>query len=179
MRAAGSPADRFAEKTCPAPPSECLLWLGAVNNMGYGMILVGGRGGKLTLAHRLAWELSHGPVPQGALVLHKCDTPSCVNERHLFLGDQFANMADMVQKGRSKSARMTHCKHGHERTADSCYVYTSPKREIRCKACVADRAARYKASHPWAAKAAAKRQGDKRREMRHAAKAAAITTKGK
>jgi predicted XRE-type DNA-binding protein len=51
-------------------------------------------------SHRLAWIAANGPIPAGMLVLHKCDTPSCVNAEHHFLGDYAANAADMAAKGR-------------------------------------------------------------------------------
>lgn len=52
-------------------------------------------------AHRLAWELTYGPIPEGKHVLHKCDVPCCCNPSHLFLGDPAINAADKMKKGRS------------------------------------------------------------------------------
>jgi hypothetical protein len=52
------------------------------------------------LAHRIAYELECGPVPEGMFVLHRCDNPPCVRVSHLFLGTRADNLADMRAKGR-------------------------------------------------------------------------------
>jgi hypothetical protein len=54
-------------------------------------------------AHRIAYELHVGPIPDGAYVLHRCDVKPCCNPAHLFLGDQAANMRDKSEKGRAKA----------------------------------------------------------------------------
>lgn len=77
----------------------CWNWTGKRNGGGYGVVNVEG---KTPLAHRVAWSLVNGPVPEGQRVLHRCDNPSCVRPDHLFLGTQADNLADMRQKGRAK-----------------------------------------------------------------------------
>jgi hypothetical protein len=91
-------AERLEHNSIPEPNSGCLLWLGRVNDDGYGLF---GRPGRR--AHRVAWEAHNGPIPDAMDVLHKCDVRSCINDDHLFLGTQADNMADKVAKGRHVS----------------------------------------------------------------------------
>lgn len=72
----------------------CWLWNGATQSKGYGCF-------GPYLAHRYGYELQHGPIPEGMLVCHHCDTPRCVRGDHLFLGTHQDNMADMVAKQRA------------------------------------------------------------------------------
>lgn len=76
---------------------DCRVWPLAKTHNGYG--LVGYQGAQLR-AHRLAWVLTHGEIPDGMMVLHKCDNPPCCNPDHLFLGTQMDNMRDRHEKGR-------------------------------------------------------------------------------
>lgn len=56
------------------------------------------------MAHRVAWRLFVGDIPEGAVVCHRCDTPPCANPDHLFIGTQADNVADMMRKGRHRAA---------------------------------------------------------------------------
>lgn len=92
----GDLATRFAAKVEP-DPSGCLLWTATTVGMGYGHIWADGR---LQLAHRVAWTMKNGEIPAGALVLHKCDVPACVNTDHLYLGDALQNARDRKDRDR-------------------------------------------------------------------------------
>lgn len=67
--------------------------------MGYGKVWRAECGKKI-FAHRVAWELVKGEIPQDQCVLHRCDNPQCVNPDHLFLGSHKDNAADRDAKGR-------------------------------------------------------------------------------
>lgn len=104
-RKAGSVESRFwsyVEKT-----ETCWLWTGTLTANGYGRLRVGR---KKVLAHRLAYELTNGPIPVGIRACHDCDKNypvgdttyrRCVRPDHLFLGTDADNMADSKRKGRN------------------------------------------------------------------------------
>lgn len=79
---------------------DCWEWIGHRNRKGYGITQAGG---KQRLAHRVAYELTNGPIPYGRCVLHRCDNPACIRLDHLFLGTLADNNADMDAKGRRRS----------------------------------------------------------------------------
>jgi len=89
----------FEAKYIPEPNCGCWLWTGATNSRGRGSVGIPGSRQTIT-AHRLAYLLFRGPIPDGLHVLHSCDMPLCVNPDHLFLGTHQDNMDDCRAKGR-------------------------------------------------------------------------------
>jgi hypothetical protein len=86
-------ADRFWPKV--AKGDGCWLWTAAKGHKGYGSF-------EHHNAHRIAYQLEYGPIPDGLFVLHRCDNPPCCRPDHLFLGTNADNMRDAFAKGRIK-----------------------------------------------------------------------------
>ena len=94
--------ERFEEKYIPEPNSGCWIWTAFTDRHGYGKFIVAGQ---MKLAHRVSWEIENGSIPENQCVLHRCDTPCCVNPSHLFIGTHRDNMRDMANKGRCYDGR--------------------------------------------------------------------------
>ena len=90
--------ERF-DKHIEMIPDGCWVWMGASYLNGYGVIRINS---KSMSAHRIAWKLRNGEIPDGLCVLHRCDNNFCVNHNHLFLGTPKENTEDMIKKGRHK-----------------------------------------------------------------------------
>lgn len=81
-----------------AGADACWIWTACRDHKGYGQLRIHS---KSILAHRYAYILEHGEIPDGMFVCHHCDNPSCVNPTHLFLGTNTDNVHDMMAKGRN------------------------------------------------------------------------------
>lgn len=88
---------RFWAKVEKVGSDDCWNWTGGRHQQGYGLFQHKGSTHK---AHRFAWLLTYGSIPDNLCVLHHCDNTSCCNPAHLFLGSQTDNMRDMFKKSR-------------------------------------------------------------------------------
>jgi len=100
-RSFGSLESKLEANSMPEPNSGCQLWLGRVDQDGYGRVSV--PTGRQMATHRASYLLAHGPIPAALNVCHKCDVPACINPAHLFLGTARDNVDDMVRKGRARA----------------------------------------------------------------------------
>jgi len=98
-------------------PILCSPWKASLDKYGYGKLTVDGRTVK---AHRLAYELYKGPIPEGLLVMHTCNMTECVNPLHLETGTPSQNTLYSVKSGRHFRARGSLCAAAKLR---ECHVY--------------------------------------------------------
>lgn len=121
----------------------CWRWTGAIGSGGYGNFALPGYGPTMK-AHRVAWLLTHGSLPDvGLVVRHNCDRRWCVNPAHLESGTVRDNHMDALTRNRRVwGEAITYCPQGHEYTP--CNTYVTPTGRRHCKTCrrAADKARR-------------------------------------
>lgn len=157
MRLPGTTLERFQARIEKGATSDgCWTWTGTISGGGYGHCWTGERVG---LAHRFAYELWVGQIPEGLQIDHTCHNVAatrgecaggtsclhrrCVNPTHLEAVTHEVNSLRSVTNPTAANAAKTHCPKGHEYTPENTYVY--PNRRSRlCRRCRADRMARYK-----------------------------------
>jgi hypothetical protein len=127
--------DRINEKLFWSRASwdgDCLIWT-ETNRLkdGYGRYH-----GKR--AHRIAYALTHGDIPEGMYVLHTCDVRACINPDHLWAGTQQENIVDAVNKKKTYNASKTSCNNGHEYSEENTYYY-APRNNRQCRVCARER----------------------------------------
>lgn len=122
---------RFWEKVDKKGDSECWNWTASKGKNGYGNFTVG--------AHRLAYYLMKGPVPDGLMLDHLCRNHSCVNPSHL---EPVTNKINVL-RGESpwaKEARKTHCNNGHPLTGGNLIPAQLKRGHRDCRICANSRA---------------------------------------
>ena len=99
---------RFWSKVGPPNSNGCRLWIAGKSSTGYGSFNPSRKSGdcRTRNAHKVAWEMSHGAVPSGMLVCHKCDVPACCEPSHLYLGTRSDNICDKIYRDPIPSERM-------------------------------------------------------------------------
>jgi HNH endonuclease len=103
---------------------ECWPWTGGRGgSMGYGRF----RGRQ---AHRVAYEISRGPIPDGMVVRHSCDNPLCCNPFHLNPGTHKDNTGDAIKRGRLA----TGARHGKTKLTQEIvdYIRANPLNVANC-----------------------------------------------
>ena len=126
----GTPLERLLAKA-EVPPSwsACWRWIGAGNPKGYGQIV---RDGRLRQAHRVAYELAIGPIPDGLVLDHLCRNRGCINPLHL----EPVTSKENTHRGVGTNAAKTHCPRGHEYTETNTYRWPgAPGSSRQCRAC--------------------------------------------
>ena len=113
---------------------DCWEWTARRDKDDYGQFAISK--GKSAVAHRVAYSLSVGDIPDGMFVCHTCDNPPCCNPEHLWIGTNQDNMDDMVRKNRANAKNYNHGDRGmyvtHKCRCDKCRdVNNKYARELR------------------------------------------------
>ena len=133
-------AARFATKYVANDATGCHEWTGKLNRYGYGLFSLDR---KWVGAHRYAYELARGPIPDGLQIDHLCRNRACVNVAHMEAVTSAENTKRAVEFW--PSVLQTHCKNGHEFTAENTYRPIPNSRRRHCRTCNRARSAAYKA----------------------------------
>lgn len=133
---------RFHRKVNYDGPNGCWVWTASqFGDSGYGRISHNNRSRG---AHRVAYELYVGPIPEGLTIDHLCRNRSCVNPAHLEAVPIGVNIL-RGENPAARNARKTHCKWGHEFTPENTGKKTGGGR--RCRACARRRLRQYREQH--------------------------------
>lgn len=126
---------RFWSKVDRRGPNECWPWCGPLGN-GYGLFVAKPFYANTQRAHRVAYELMVGPIPEGLHIDHLCRNRGCVNPAHMEPVTCAENVLRGVGFGAINRAK-THCPQGHAYDAANTYINKNGRRQ--CRACSRDR----------------------------------------
>ena len=124
-----SPIERLVRRLATMDREKCWEFTGAKTSNGYGRL---GISGNVHLAHRVMWEFSRGPIPDGLTIDHLCRNKACCNPEHL----EPVTLHENILRGSNRAAvnaRKTHCNYGHAFAGENLVVLPSGKRS--CRAC--------------------------------------------
>lgn len=127
-------AERFWRKVNRDGPvvkealGRCWVWTGSRERLGYGKFYVSTATAP-TKAHRVAWQLTYGAMPDGLEPDHLCENPACVRPKHL----EWVTHAENIRRGRQVEV----CRNGHAMTADNVYVRPTRPGARQCRICKA------------------------------------------
>lgn len=137
---------RFWSKVEPGRgDEECWPWESATNRGGYGIVSLGGRQGGMRLAHRVAYELEVGAIPEGLELDHLCRNVLCVNPFHLEPVTHVENILRGAGVAAQHAAR-THCPKGHAYDERNTWIQIrrNGQRCRVCKTCARERNNRWR-----------------------------------
>ncbi len=123
--------DRFEDKILHEPNSGCWLWTGALNQDGYAMFW---HEGQARRAHRIAYEIHVGPIPDGLQLDHLCRVRCCVNPDHV----EPVSCRENIRRGETgiHEREKTHCPQGHPYDERNTYRYRNKR---YCRTCMKQR----------------------------------------
>ena len=127
--------EQVERRVVRVPEAGCWIWTGSTNAAGYGLLTLD----RQRQAHRVSYELHMGPIPEGAHLDHLCRVRCCVNPAHL----QPVTCKENIRRGltgataRAAQLAKTHCKNGHERTAENTYLHKDGRKY--CRVCVLEK----------------------------------------
>lgn len=126
--------DRFEKYWTPEPNTGCWLWVRALNDGGYGRFCYNWT---VERAHRVAWKLYRGPIPEKMQIDHLCKNRACVNPAHLEVVTQQENIrrGDAGIATKRKQKAKTHCVLGHPYEGDNLYIWARNGWR-QCKECI-------------------------------------------
>lgn len=122
---------RFFAKVAPPNGQGCMLWIGAIQGDGYGHFKVAGR---MVKAHRFAYEMWAGPIPDGLHLDHLCRVRNCVAPGHL---EPVTNRENILrgEARAARQARQSHCRNGHPLFGDNLVRSAAARGQRVCRTC--------------------------------------------